>query len=1122
MRVLVALLVSITTLTSAATASESYVVHRAATDLPNGVHTRPALFRIDRLAPEAYVKGTIIVKTRSAYVPVKGERTLATSIVNVDLQRANVRSIDYTALPSPAAATDALVQAVGLDRMYTVQYDEPIEPFDLCVQLMKNPDVEYAVPMRVHQLCYTPNDVRYNQQGHMATMKLPGAWDVTKGSKDVLIAIVDSGTDWQHEDLASKIFTNTKEIANNGKDDDGNGYVDDTRGWDFVGNINANQAYSGQYQPDNDPRVNPSSIDGETSHGTMTAGCAGAATNNGSGVASTGFDCTIIPIKCGTDQTGVRGIFRGYEGIKYAADLGAHIINCSWGGPGADPSAQDMVNYATAKGSLVVAATGNNGVNMDEQPFYPACAENVLAVGSVNNNDVPSSFSNYGWAATTYAPGEAIVSTYPNQAYNSEYGTSFSCPLVAGICGLLKTKHADWTPVMIMQQIRATSDAIPSQVNNRQQFWGRVNATAALTTNLSFTSGSRVPGLYISKVQTTSGSTITQNGKVTITLTVTNALADAPNATVLLQSLDQYTKVLTTTEVQMGTIAHGESKTANVDIEIGDDYPWYAASLQLGFRLKSNAYINYELIQMPVALPTSNNMAYVVSATSSPYTFDHGVVTADGSLWGTGMYLGSVPVWLRSSTQGSTANQLSTRATAFDAISGTTAWAGGGTGSSASIQVTNSGGSSWTPVSVASFASSVDHIHFLDANYGICIGSAVTTQWGIGRSTNGGQTWASYGTKPQPSSGEKVVTGAVSWIGDSCWFATTNNRVYRTLNKGAAWTSSIFPVPQGTIIGISFRDGKNGVIVYRPTKQATAPYLIASSTDGGVTWKTNVFDCATLGITPSTTTSPGGHNVLVGVNGEAYGSDDNGASWQAILSRPVPSLVESRSTALNSMNTAVMAGDALGVLTYYYAGPNAPKKLEFSVQSFDYGTMNPSTTKQRFATLNNLGQGAVTVDSSIIVIDAGTPDSSFRMGTQLPRTIQPGSNAQFSIRCYATTPGTYTGTFKVYIKGMAAPMTLPLHGVVSTSSDVPSNTLATSLQMYPTPAEDHVTFNGLRADAPTSVSVIDARGAIVTTEHFMDGASQQTMSVRSLPSGTYRIIIRNADATVTRTLPIVR
>jgi len=1119
---LILILLSVVSLSAATTPRESYVIERPAYTLPNGVRSSATFMRIDRLPSESYVKGVVIVKTREAHVPVVGERTLQGSMVNVDLARVNVRSIEYTSLPYSATVSDPLVQATGLDRMYTVQYDEPMEPYDLCKALMKNPDVEYAVPMRVHQLSYTPNDARYNQQGHMASMKLPGAWDVTKGSKDVLIAIVDSGTDWQHEDLASKIWTNPKEIPNNNKDDDGNGYIDDIRGWDFVGNVSAGQAYSGQFQPDNDPRVNPSNVDGETSHGTLVAGCAGAATNNAKGVASTGFDCTIIPIKCGTDQLGVRGIFRGYAAIAYAADLGADIINCSWGGRGYDPSAQDVINYATAKGSLVVAATGNDGVNMDDTPFYPACAENVLAVGSVNNNDVPSGFSNFGWAATTYAPGESITSTYPNNAYNGASGTSFSCPLVAGICGLIKTKHPEWTPLMILQQIRSTSDALPGAINNRQQFWGRVNATQALVVNSSFTSGTRAPGLYISKIVSSSGATITQNGKVTITVTVTNALADAPNATVSIQSLDPYTTIVTTTEVPMGTIAHNESKTANVEIELGAAYPWYESTIQLGFRLKSNTYINYELIQMPVKLSTSNSLDYAVSATNSPFTFDHAVLAQDGSLWATGMYLGTTPVWLRASSFGNASNPLAFRATAFTAISGSAAWAGGGSGGSAAILRTTTSGSNWTSTSVSAFASSVNDVHFFDASNGICLGSAVTTQWGFGRTTNGGATWTAYGTKPQPVSGEKIVAGSVQWIGDTCFFASSNNRVYRTVNKGQSWSSSSFNVPQGTILGMAFRDGKNGVILYRPTKTSTAAYLIANSTDAGATWKTNVFSVATLGIIPETATSPGGHHVLVGQSGEAYGSDDNGVSWQAILSRPVPTLVEARGGVINGSTYCLMAGNALGVLTYMYAGPNAPKKLEFSVQTLDFGTINPTQTRNRFASLNNVGAAPATIDSTYFILDPSTPDSSYRVSTALPKTIQPGTSGQFSIRCYATTVGNYGGKFMVKISGIATPMELPLKTTVTAATDVQEDAVAPIFTLFPVPAIDHVSISGLTTVSPTTITIFDERGATVLVETVREGSGQHTITLPALATGMYRVVVRNGTRSQTLTLPVIK
>ena len=287
------------------------------------------------------------------------------------------------------------------------------------------------------------------------------AWDITKGSTDIVIGIVDTGVDYFHEDIGANDWLNPGEILNNGVDDEGNGYIDDVYGWDFVGDIKIMEAINKQWKEDADPR------NANQTHGTHVAGCASAVTNNQKGIAGTGYNCKIMSIKCASDKGNVNGIWRGYDGIVYAADNGAHIINCSWGGSGSSPVEQEVINYAVNKGSVVVVAAGNDGNNIDKRIAFPACYQNVLCVGATTQADTLAYFSNRGRLVTVYAPGEQILSTLPGHLYGKESGTSMASPIVAGIAGLVLSSHQDWitnspTPAdrvkRVIHQIRSTSD----------------------------------------------------------------------------------------------------------------------------------------------------------------------------------------------------------------------------------------------------------------------------------------------------------------------------------------------------------------------------------------------------------------------------------------------------------------------------------------------------------------------------------------------------------------------------------------------------------------------------------------------------------------------------------------
>lgn len=1104
---------------AASAGTDSYVVDRPAYTLPNGVTIQARSYRIERPTPGTFVPGIVIVQTRASYGVGKGDRTLAGSPLNQALASSRVRDIGYASFEPGAAQLNSMeARMTGLNRLYSVRYDEPIEPFDLCKRLMSNPDVEYATPLFMHNLTFTPNDPRFVQQGALTRLRAAQAWDVTKGSPDVLIAIIDSGTDYEHEDLAPNIWTNTKEIPNNNVDDDQNGYVDDVRGWDFVGNVSYSDVMSGILRPDNDPKVRSGTMTDVLAHGTATAGCASAATNNGKGIASVGFGCRIIPIKCGSDNPQITAILQGYQAIRYAADLGADVINCSWGGAGSDPSAQSVIDYAVSKGAVVVAATGNVGANMDVTPFFPASAQNVLAVGSVSDNDIPSGFSNYGWGATTYAPGENVLSTYPGNQYRGQSGTSFSCPIVSGICGLVKSVHPDWTPLQIIQQVRSTSDVISSAIDRRQQFYGRANAERAVKVNASWTTGERLPGLYVSATQVSPGAAITSYDNTTVQFTLSNALADAPNTVVSIQPFDVRTRVMSGTDVNVGTVAHNGTATGSFTVKLADNYPWYEDNARFGLTIRSGNYVNYHLIEIPVRLSTSNSQSILQMA--AEYDWNSIRLTADGSLWATGRFIqaGGVPVWVRAGSSGGTnLNALPFVPTAIDAVDASTAFIGGSASSSTTIIYTTSGGAGWGQTNVGNIAASVEGIRMYNANEGIFVGNPAGSKFGVGRTTNGGQTWTEYGTRPQVTNGETIVPGSVFFHGDSCWFASSTNRIVRTTNKGQVWASAPFGISGARIVSLAFRDGKNGIALYRTSSSTDAPYRFAASTDAGQTWKATQFDPSTLGFVPVGVMSPGGHHVLLGNGGEVFGSDDNGASWQPILSRPAGWVTYGTATVAGARPTIVMAGQGLSMLQYRYSGPNGSRILAFNSNTLDLGDLNPGQTRVRYAQIHSSGESAVRIDSTVISIENG-PADGLVVAVGPGSIIEPGASKQVGVRLTASDTGTYRGTLRIFSNAAAPIISIPVTGRVQAAVSVEEDAVTGIISVAPNPAADVVTIR-TGIGATLTLQLVDTRGAIVRNVRSSAADGHHRLDVSDLAPGMYRLVITGGPSI--RTVPLV-
>ncbi|QQS36217.1 MAG: S8 family serine peptidase [Ignavibacteriales bacterium] len=357
----------------------------------------------------------------------------------------------------------------GLDRIVIITFESDTDPFYVSSKIKNLSDVEWAEPKFVYELDFIPNDPEYASMYNLSKIQASLAWDVTQGDTSVVIGIVDTGVDWDHPDLAANIWRNWDEIPGNGIDDDNNGFIDDIRGWDFGGLTGT---------PDNNP------MEDRPDHGTHVAGISSAVTNNGIGIASIGFKSRLMAIK--TIRDDVRGpngpsVLFGYEGIVYAVDNGAKIINCSWGGSGYSIFGQEIVNYATSNGALVVAAAGNSG---GESSHFPSGYDNVLSVASTTSGDIKSSFSTYGTTVDVSAPGSTIYSTWQNDTYTFISGTSMASPLTAGLAALVAAEFPSYTPLQIGERIRVTSDNIDALNSPSLQYKigkGRINALTSLT-----------------------------------------------------------------------------------------------------------------------------------------------------------------------------------------------------------------------------------------------------------------------------------------------------------------------------------------------------------------------------------------------------------------------------------------------------------------------------------------------------------------------------------------------------------------------------------------------------------------------------------------------------------------
>jgi len=418
----------------------------------------------DSLAIPPFSPGELIVKVKS--------EVLTDSKVYARFKRTNSQvgalSAQKIFSESPRGR-----QAKELTAIYLIRFPLDADIAELARKYKQSPLVEDAQPNYVRRTCaepIIPNDEKYDQLWGLEIINMPEAWAIEKGNPEVVIAIVDGGIDYNHEDLQSKIWINAGEIPDNHTDDDNNGYIDDVRGWDFADAPTL--PGRGDYQ---DRDAEPMD---EGGHGTHVAGTAGAVVNNRVGVAGVAWNCKVMALRAGFSAFPSGSFLQDDDvssAIVYAADNGAKVINMSWGDAYNAFVIRDAINYAYNAGCVLVAATGNESKRW---VIYPAALKNVIAVAASNQFGEIYYFSNSGATVDICAPGGRILSTKLKNTYGELTGTSMAAPHVAGVAALMLSKRPSLTNEEVRQILVASS--IPTKDSKKAVGAGQVDAASAL------------------------------------------------------------------------------------------------------------------------------------------------------------------------------------------------------------------------------------------------------------------------------------------------------------------------------------------------------------------------------------------------------------------------------------------------------------------------------------------------------------------------------------------------------------------------------------------------------------------------------------------------------------------
>lgn len=537
------------------------------------------------------------------------------------------------------------LSAADVLRIREVTFSQPINPVQLAAKISRMPGVEYAEPKYIRRMSRTPNDPELER--FINAHNFTGAWDLSTGSRDLLIAIVDGGVGYTHPELNDRLWVNQNEVPstlksqvdqngdarvtstevrnyieqnegdNNGDgsidlqdalnrnssfmdnvDADNNGFTDDLFGWDYW----ASGGSGSQVTTDNNP------FHDQSDHGTHVAGIAAAETDNDQGIAGAAFTATYMAVKAGGAASDSDAIGFGFEGMVYAAQQGADVINCSWGGSGSSRSEQDVINLVTEMGSLVVASAGNES---KDRLSFPAGYDKVLAVGAVEPNGSAASYTNYGYKIDVLATGSNILSTSFNGELTTKSGTSMSTPVVSGLAALVRDLHPGWSAQRIGSQIRSSASYVyhsnDSKYNHKLGH-GSIDALRALNTNL--------PGFKILSYDfvNTNGNKLSPGQPGSLQLTLINLGNSTSDLQLNISSLNKEGITFGNTSKQLGSVATEDTIATSFDITIAEDFNLSKIpTLRLDFEDAGQNYTDFGIIRY-------NNLLYDIVAANNVKT----------------------------------------------------------------------------------------------------------------------------------------------------------------------------------------------------------------------------------------------------------------------------------------------------------------------------------------------------------------------------------------------------------------------------------------------------------------------------------------------------------------------
>lgn len=733
-----------------------------------------------------------------------------------------------------------------LENIFRITFAENDQIEEVLRRLKTISNIEYAEKEPIYKIDFIPNDTYHtgNNKWYHTLVGSENAWNISQGSNNIKVAIVDNAVFCGHSDLTT---------------------------------------YAQYDVADNDNNATPplvSSVDFGWSHGTHCAGLATADMNNGIGIASLGANVELIGVKATPNSASNSGsLWYTYEGVQWACQNGANVVSMSFGSGSSSSAMQTLINSYPQV--VFIAAAGNDN---STALMYPGAYNNVICVGSVDANDSRSSFSNYNGSTPfvdiaspggySYGGLYSTVYTSGGNGYDQMGGTSMATPFAAGLVGLMLSVNPTLTPTQIQTCIISTG------VNINQSIGPRINALAALQCVESTLTGDPVPFFNGTPLSIIEGNNVTFNNlSVDGGNPITNYTWSFPGGTPssfvgMTPPAIQYLSAGTydvTLQVTNSQSTQSLTQTAYVNVTIQPYGEWIE---EVSAFTAASRGINHISIVDPNVV-----WALAYDGTATAANVQEFTKTINGGA-----------TWTPGTINVQNTNLGISMIHAFDANKAWLAAYPTAAGQTGGIWITNNGGTTWTRQNTATFsnaASFTNIVHFWDANIGFCQGDPINGEFEMYTTINGGTTWTLVPAAniPNPlNANEFGYVRGIEVVGDHVWFTTSVGRVYHSTNRGVNWTVNTSPVADfggavttGVTANLSYASTTDGLIV----NNSGAVY---KTVNGGTSWTPvittgSVFTnglCFIEGTNIAFTTG-----AAAGASGSSY-SADGGTTWNII------------------------------------------------------------------------------------------------------------------------------------------------------------------------------------------------------------------------------------------------